>query len=307
MSDESEELPQTRLFWVLLTIFGALFATGPFIFFQSIGWGAFYTVVGLGGLIVLVRDRLKFAKERARGVVERIPIRGSLLLAAAVGISVLVGQMVYTVFSLRTDFDRFVLPRQVTAEQSDKLKDYLSKREAYAVTVEVVQNDQEANEYAGQLFNALRQTNWDIDPPNHGGPESIHVPRLRRPQIGDVGNDGKPLYGNLGEFIKADDEWMESEIDRTVAERTWPDVGVSIQVEIPGQPTNPDPKHPPSEAVLRDAMQYAGIEVNGGGMSADRGRYRVSLRIGHRPLQMGTNLKQSVFFRLGRWIMDLGR
>lgn len=307
MADEFEGLPQTRLFWVLLTIFGALFATGPFIFFQSIGWGTFYTLLGLGGLIVLVRDRFKIAKERAQGVIHRIPIRNSLLFAAVVGISVLVGQMVYTVFSLRADFNKFILPRGVTAEQADKLKDYLSKREAYPVNVEVVQNDREATEYASQLFNALRQTNWDVDPPNHGGPDVIHIPRLRRPEMGDLGRDGKPLYRNVDEFIKANNDWMESEIDRTITERMWPDLGLSIQVEIPGQPVNPDPKHPTADVVLQEAMRYAGIEVNGSGMSADRGTYKVSLRVGHRPLRMGTNLRQSIFFRMGRWIMDLGR
>lgn len=307
MADEIEELPQTRLFWVLLTIFGALFATGPFIFFQSIGWGIFYTGVGLGGLVVLVRDRLRFAKERARGVVKRLPIRSSLLVTAALGISILAAQMVYVVFSLRTDFNTFIKPREVTSEQSYKLKDYLSKREAYAVNVEVVQNDQEAAEYAAQLFNALRDTNWDINPPNHDGPHSIRIRRLPRPQFSDRGNDGKPLYHDINEFLKAHDAWIESEIDRTVSERTWPDVGLSIQVDMPGQPTNPDPRHPAPETILQDGLRYAGIEVNGGGGSADTGHYSVSLRIGHRPQKLGTNFEQSVFFRFGRWIMDLGR
>jgi hypothetical protein len=307
MEPEQNELPQTRLFWVLLTIFGALFATGPFIFFQSIGWGTFYTLFGLGGLIVLIRDRFRGAKERAQGVVRRVPVRTSVMTAAVVGVSLLVGQMVYTVFSLRSDFNKYVVPRVVTAEQADKLREYLSKKESYAVSIEVVPNDQEAMEYTGQLFNALRQTNWDINPPNHGGPNYIRIPRLRRPKSNDVGSDGKPLYPDNEKYLEGHDEWLESEIDRSITERTYPDVGLSIQVELPGQPTNTDPKHPTSEAILRDAMQYAGIEVNGSGLSAGRGKYSVVLRVGHRPLQLGTDIRQSAFFRLGRWIMDLGR
>jgi hypothetical protein len=307
MADTDEELPQTRLFWVLLTIFGALFATGPFIFFQSIGWGTFYTIIGLGGLIVLVRDRLRFVKERAQGVVRSLPVRSSLLGAAVVGISILIGQMVYTVVSVRSDMNTYVLPRVVTAEQADKLKDYLSKKEGYAVSVEVVPNDQEAMEYAAELFNALRQTNWDINPPNHGGPNPIRIPRLRKPRTDDVGTDGKSLYRDSNEYLEAHDEWLKSEMDRSITERTYPDVGLSVHVELAGQPSNPDPKRPAPDAILQDAMRYAGIRVDGGGSSADQGKYSVLLRVGHRPQHLGTDLRQSVFFRLGRWIMDLGR
>jgi hypothetical protein len=195
----------------------------------------------------------------------------------------------------------------VTAEQSDKLKDYLSKRTPFAIYVKVVPNDQEATEYAGQLFNALVQTNLDVNPPNHGGPDGIHIPRLRKPKISDLGADGKRLYPNDDSYIAAHDEWLESEIDRSIAERTYPDFGLSIQVEMPGQPTNPDPRHPTPDAVLGEAFRYAGIEVNGGGGSADTGRYTVSLIVGHRPRQIGTNFTQSVFYRVGRWIMELGR
>jgi hypothetical protein len=152
MADTDEELPQTRSFWVWLTIFGALFATGPFIFFRSIGWGTFDTVLGFGGLIVLIRDRFRFAKERAQGVVRSLPVRSSLMGAAVLGISILIAQMIYTVFSVRSDINKYVMPRVVNAEQADKLKDYLSKKEAYAVSVEVVPNDQEAMEYASELI-----------------------------------------------------------------------------------------------------------------------------------------------------------
>ncbi len=299
---DSEE----RLFWVLLTIFGALFATGPFIIFQSLWWGMFYLLTGLVGLIMLIRDRLRLSKERAQGIVRGVHVRTSLTYAAAIGISILVGQMVHTVFSLKSDISMYLMPRSVTAEQSDRLKEYLSKRAAHAISVEVVPNDQEAMGYAGQLFMALRQTNWDIDPPNHGGPAFIHVPHLPKPKLSDLGNDGKPLYRDTSEYLQAHDEWLESEIDRSVTERTYPDIGLSIQVELVGQPINPDPKNPAPDEILRAAMQYAGIEVGGGG-TYNKDRYSVSLRVGHRPLQLGINFRQLLFMKLGSRISEFGQ
>ena len=90
-----------------------------------------------------------------------------------IGISVLVGQSGYLIFSLRADVNKYVLPREVTKEQAEKLKHYLSARQPFGFSIEVVPNDQEASEYASELFNAFRQTDLDINPPNHGGPGPI--------------------------------------------------------------------------------------------------------------------------------------
>jgi hypothetical protein len=255
----------------------------------------------------LIRDRLRFAKERAQGVVRSIPVRSSLMGAAVVGISILTGQMVYTVFSVRSDINKYVMPRVVTAEQADKLKDYLSKRSPFAIYVKVAPNDQEAAEYAGQLFNALVQTNLDVNPPNHGGPGGIQIPRLRKPKLNDLGVDGKRLYPNDDSYMAAHDEWLESEIDRAIAERTYPDVGLSIQVEEVGQPTNPDPKHPRPDAILQDALRYAGIEVNGSSGSENKEKYSVTLLVGHRPLKIEGSRVNSFRFKIARWIEGLGQ
>jgi hypothetical protein len=144
---------------------------------------------------------------------------------------------------LRGDLDKYVIPRTVTGKQAEALKDYLSKREPFVVFVRVNSaSDQEAMEYAAQLFNALRQTSWDVNPPNHGGPEILP-------------------------------DWATG-------------IGLCIQVEDVGQPTNPDPKHPAPDVILADALRYAEIEVNGSRGSADKGKYVVSLLVGHRPMQI---------------------
>jgi hypothetical protein len=64
--------------------------------------------------------------------------------------------------SLRRDLDRYVMPRTITAEQSDALREFLSHHEAHAVTVKVNVHDAEALTYAGQIFNALKRTDWDV-------------------------------------------------------------------------------------------------------------------------------------------------
>jgi len=139
-------------------------------------------------------------------------------------------------------------------------------------------------------------------------PDPLKVPRLKKPRITDIGPDGKRLYNNDEEYAEAHDEWLESEIDRSITERTYSDIGLFIEVEVMGHPTtNPDPKHPTSAVVLQDAMRYAGIEVNGGGTAEGREANDVTLLVGHRPRQLGVDFTQSITFRVGRWIMWLGQ
>jgi hypothetical protein len=306
MEPESEQLPQDRWYWGWYAIFGLLAFGSPFIP-APFGFPCF--VIGVGGLLIQMREGFKARFARLKQLrISRAHLLALVRIAAVIMLIVLAIKTISLVFEINKDFDAYIVPRTVTAEQADKLKDYLSKREPFAVSVDVVPNDQEAMEYASRLFNALVQTNWDINPPNHSGPGYIQIPRLRRPKINDVGSDGKPLYSDTAAYLEAHDQWLESEIDRTIAERTYPDVGLSIQVEEVGQPTNPDPKHPRPDAILQEAMRYAGIEVNGGGGSANKEKYSVTLRVGHRPQQLGgSSFKQSIFFRVGRWIMDLGR
>jgi hypothetical protein len=207
---------------------------------------------------------------------------------------------------LRGDLDAYVMPRAVSKEQASKLQDYLSKHEAYPVSMRVVQHDQEAMEYAGQLFNAMRQTNWDINPPNHGGPESFHLPTLQKePKPNDLDANGKRLYTTIDQYIEAHDGWLQMDISNKIAEQNYDANGLCIQVEMPGQPINPDPKHPTPMSILQDALRYAGIEASCSGSAYNRSEYKLYLLIGHRPRVVGG--REPTLSRLGRWIERLGQ
>lgn len=65
--------------------------------------------------------------------------------------------------SLRNDLDTYVMPRTVTTEQADQLREYLSGYEAHAVTVKINSPDAEAQEYGRKLFNALKTTDWEVN------------------------------------------------------------------------------------------------------------------------------------------------
>jgi hypothetical protein len=57
MAADDKMSQEDRLFWVALTVFGGIFATGLFIAFeQHLAGGVALTVLGLGGLLRLVRD-----------------------------------------------------------------------------------------------------------------------------------------------------------------------------------------------------------------------------------------------------------
>jgi hypothetical protein len=313
MAAESMSL-RDMLFWFFLTLFG----TGTYVIYRSQGEGGeilgiALIIVGFIGMIgcawPLLKDPLTGKVRVTWSLIQRVihnPLyvkaRNRLILAYAVLFAVTY------VHTLRSDLDTFIMPRTVTTEQAEKLRDYLSKREPFAVVLDVVPNDQEAAEYAAELFNALSKTNWDVNPPDHSGPSSISIPFVPRPKLNDVGSNGKPVYRNIGEYEEAHDKWLESEIDRSVPDRMYPNAGLFIEVELPGQPTNPDPKHPRPDTVLQDALLYAGIPLDGGsGSSADKGKYSILLRISHRRRQLPTNFRQSMLFRLGRWIMGLSR
>lgn len=81
--------------------------------------------------------------------------------------------LLFQLYLLRTDINTYVMPRSITEEQAERLKEYLNKSEAHAVNIKYVPNDQEAADYAGQVFNAFRESKWDTDPPNHTGPAML--------------------------------------------------------------------------------------------------------------------------------------
>ncbi|HXM20777.1 MAG TPA: hypothetical protein VN948_05890 [Terriglobales bacterium] len=295
---EEEKLSQDRWYWGWYGIFLTLLATSPFI---PASLGIPCSVIGLGGLLIQMREGFKARISRIR--LSRAQLLVFTRVAAVVMLTVLGIKTISLVFEIKGAFDTYVVPRGVTEKQANALRDYLSKHEPSAVSVRVNSfNDQEAMEYASELFNALRHTTWDINPPTHSGPEFIRRPAAK-PKANDVDAKGRPLYKSYNDYLDASDAWLEGEIDRKIADQTYGgNPGLCLEVEDAGQPTNPDPKHPAPDVILRDALRYAGIEASCGRESADTGKYTVSLFVGHRPISIGQNLTWRS--RLVRWLSE---
>lgn len=173
--------------------------------------------------------------------------------------------------SLRETLNTYVMPRVVTQEQAARLRKFLSAHPSNVkVNVDVSAADPEALEYAAELINAIKAGGWDAQfwTVNPWAPDR---PSPKR----------KPVSN------------MFLELDR----------GLLIRVCIPGQPTNPNPRHPSPDVILNEAFRKAHIQVNGGGMSTDCGAYSVVVEVGRRPEKVG--VRPPALFRLGRWLMGL--
>jgi len=147
-------MEQERLFWVLLTIFGSVFATGLFVILERFWWGLFEIILGLVGLVWLIRDHLIS--------VSAAPIKTPLLILACVGVSIFVGHSISQIVAIQGVVARYVLPRVLTEKQTGDLQDYLSKHKPHGIIVKVNPLDSEATGYASLIFNALKQTSWDV-------------------------------------------------------------------------------------------------------------------------------------------------
>jgi hypothetical protein len=152
MAETTENIPQTRLFWVLVTIFGGIFTTGVTMVVLSPWWGTLYIVIGLLGFGVLVRDRVR-----------AVPVRMPLLILASVMSSLFIGYLSYHLMELNRKIDIYVMPRKVSEEQVASLKTFLAGHEAQSVTIKVNPQDREATEYWGQISTALRGTSWRVE------------------------------------------------------------------------------------------------------------------------------------------------
>jgi hypothetical protein len=62
---------------------------------------------------------------------------------------------------IRRDLNRYVLPRAITTKQAEAIK--ANVQGTGFLTVKANSSDREATEYASQLFNAVRQTKWQIE------------------------------------------------------------------------------------------------------------------------------------------------
>jgi hypothetical protein len=280
---EEEKLPQDRWYWGWYGIFLALLGISPFV---PAAFGIPCGVIGIGGLLIQMREGFKARIANIRQFrVSRAHLLAFMRVAAVMMLVVLGVKTISLIFEINTAFETYIVPRTISEEQGSELRDYLSRREPFSVTVKVNSvNDTEAMEYASELFNALRQTNWDINPPAHNGPEYQKLP-APSPKANDVDANGLPLYKTYNAYLDARDAWLEGEIDRKIAEQTYGgNGGLCLNVQTAGAATNPDPKHPTPDAILLEALRYAKIEVNcsGGGPSTN-GKYVVSLVVNHRP------------------------
>lgn len=152
MQEGTDGNTQTRLFLVLLTIFGGTFTTGITMVVLSPWWGSFYILIGLFGFGVLVRDRLR-----------AVPVRMPLLVLASVMGSLFVGYLTYQLSEINKTINMYVMPRKVSEEQVRALHSSLAGRESHAVIVKANPQDREAIEYWGQISNALRGTTWRVE------------------------------------------------------------------------------------------------------------------------------------------------
>lgn len=267
---ESEE----KQFYVLLAIFGGIFGVGPFLAFEANGiWtaavGCVLTFLGLVGLLMLA-DRFR---QWARQAASRFRIRIPLPLLGVIGVWILLAVFLSYLHGLRSDFNAYAMPRQLTVAQKRELGRFLSAHGSDA-TVHVFVNvsDREALEYAGQIFNAIRNGGWraDFRPINPWEPDNP-----------------KQHERALSNMILVLDS------------------GLEIRTCIPGQPVNPDPKHqhPTPDALLGEAFRDAHVDVNGGGGSADCGDYSVNVLVEHRPVVIGD--REPLLRRIGRGIERL--
>lgn len=192
-----------------------------------------------------------------------------------IGVAVVSIQISSVVFSVRRDLDNYVMPRVVTTDEAKKLRDYLSHYDKYKVRVKMIPYDYEAQQYALEIYNAMLDTNWDVE---GSGPETILFSATPRPKKSDYKNDA--------DYLEARDDWIESFVNGRFDEEVTGQQGLCIRVESSGAPITKNPKHPTSDIVLRDALKYAGISsgcLNGG---ATAEHYTVSLIVGHRPREL---------------------
>jgi hypothetical protein len=82
----------------------------------------------------------------------------TLLVAAAIVICVFL-----SLRSIQSEFETYVEPRSIRREQEVALRNALAHHEKSAITVKVNPLDTEALEYWGQLSNALRQAEWEVE------------------------------------------------------------------------------------------------------------------------------------------------
>lgn len=81
--------------------------------------------------------------------------------AAVFVIGIALFYILSSLHELRHDLDKYAMPRLITSQQSHDIDLFLSQHKAFPVTVKVAVHDNEALQYADQIFTIFKKANWD--------------------------------------------------------------------------------------------------------------------------------------------------
>jgi hypothetical protein len=84
-----------------------------------------------------------------------------------------------SLWKLRDDMDRYVVPRRLTEHQIVTIADYLAKHDPQEVRFVVTKNNEEASQYRGDFHRALEKGGWPVASVDY----SVDVPEGVRIQI----------------------------------------------------------------------------------------------------------------------------
>src|ERR1700737_1797393 len=99
-----------KIFWVLLTIFGGIFATGIFLILERFLWGLSEAVFGLVGLIWLIRDHLTPS-------INVLPIKTPVMILASVGMAIFIGNTFSQFATIQRTDTPYCLTKILTEKQ----------------------------------------------------------------------------------------------------------------------------------------------------------------------------------------------
>lgn len=138
-------------------IWGGCLALAIVFFVAGINWGRIKSTIGKR--LSLCVSLALFAAILVVGILwPQFWLRLGVLLAIYVSV-----YGILYIRSLRKDIEAYVLPRRITNDQAEGLREYLSHHEPHPVTVKVNPRDAEAREYASQILNALKRTEWEVE------------------------------------------------------------------------------------------------------------------------------------------------
>jgi hypothetical protein len=247
-------------------------------------------------------------------VVQKLRVNDTLL-----SINENVGALRADVKQMRADFNCYVKPRRLKAEQISAIAKYLSAHDPQEVTLKVVSNDNEASEFSSDIGQALRQGGWTIvnsqlDPNPCLGSNVLNAGQIEVPSYCLT-----PGSGVLCTQILANGNAEPTPIPLTcsrVADKgltpeggttpcaqwpcfaakgignanfTWQQANYPILAQE-GWMTNfvqtqahaqaqSDPKHPDSLALLTEAFRLANVQSEGGGSGSGSNITKDSLSI----------------------------